>query len=94
MKKLLEGNKPLLIRMPLVPGWNNDKKNLEETGRFLESHRNGVELEILPYHRYGESKYERLGLSYALGDVKAPSPDEMAMAQDILSGYDIRLVST
>jgi pyruvate formate lyase activating enzyme len=92
LARLLGGSKPLLVRMPLVPGWNDDRENLEQTGRFLESHRKGVELELLPYHRYGEAKYERLGLNYSLAEVVPPTPAEMARALDVLGAYNIRLV--
>lgn len=92
LARLLGGSKPLLVRMPLVPGWNDDRDNLEQMGRFLESHRNGVELELLPYHRFGEGKYERLGLQYSLADVKPPSEKQMDRARNVFGQFNVQIV--
>lgn len=73
LKKLLTGfpELPVLVRTPVVPGFNNTEQDAEAIGRFLKGHGN-VRYEALPYHRLGTQKYAFLGMEYPLGDVSLP----------------------
>ena len=55
----------VLIRMPLIPGLNDDPAGLEAAFAMLrEEVAQGADIagvDILPYHRYGEGKYRQLG---------------------------------
>lgn len=57
--------KKVLIRMPLLPGLNDDPAGLEAAFAMLrEEAAQGADIagvELLPYHRYGEGKYRQLG---------------------------------
>lgn len=48
------------IRVPLIPGVNTDRRNLEETAAFCAGLRNVKALEFLPYHRLGQAAYGKL----------------------------------
>lgn len=89
---LLRGKKPLLVRLPLIPGLNDSEDNLRATASFLEREREGAALEILKYHRMGICHYEELGRSYPLPDVAPPTDGEYARAKEILSSYKIRVL--
>lgn len=92
MAILLRSDQEMLVRMPLIPGVNDDVTNLEELGTFLQSHREGARLELLPFHRLGESKYERLDRPYGMADIPPPSNAEMRKAAAILRDFKINLV--
>ncbi|MBN1946017.1 MAG: glycyl-radical enzyme activating protein [Bradymonadales bacterium] len=66
----------LVIRLPLIPGYNDDPVNLAATLRFLEEIGAG-ELEILPLHRLGQSKYEQLGMADPYVDQSPPSQERV-----------------
>lgn len=89
---LLENHGDVLVRMPLIPGVNDDETNLEMLGGFLQDARKGVELELLPYHRLGESKYERLGRTYPMPNIRKPSKEMMDTALGRLKKFNINLV--
>jgi pyruvate formate lyase activating enzyme len=91
---LLKSDRDVLVRRPLIPGLNDDADELNALGLFLESLRPGVQLELLPYHRLGESKFERLGREYLLSEIKPPGKEEMTRAGQILGKYDIEVVTT
>ena len=63
--------KKVLIRMPLIPGLNDDPAGLEAAFAMLrEEAARGADIvgvELLPYHRYGEGKYRQLGRAYPCG---------------------------
>jgi pyruvate formate lyase activating enzyme len=48
------------VRIPVVPGANDDPENWRATAAFLTSLPEVPPVELLPYHRLGESKFERL----------------------------------
>ena len=53
----------VLIRIPVVPGFNTDEKSFTGFASFLQ--RLGVcQVELLPYHFLGEGKYAMLGMEY------------------------------
>lgn len=62
-KRLRDSHARMWIRTPLIPGFNMDKEELEKI-RFFVSDVLGVEHhDELPYHNYGEGKYNMLGMS-------------------------------
>lgn len=72
-----ELKRPLILRLAVVPEMNDSRENLRETARFLKDLPGGCELNLLPYHQYGVSKYDWLGVKYKLADVKPPSRDQL-----------------
>lgn len=63
-KKLGEIHFPVLIRVPLIPRYNDTPKNVRALGAFLQGC-GLTKVEIMPYHTYGLSKYTALGKTYA-----------------------------
>lgn len=57
----------VVFRQPLIPGVNDSIGNIEATARFLTSlGKNATRLEIMPYHRMGQSKYRALNMLCAM----------------------------
>jgi pyruvate formate lyase activating enzyme len=94
MALLLKSGKDVLVRRPLIPGINDDADELNALGNYLQSLRPGLQLELLPYHRLGASKFERLGREYRLAKIKPPTEEEMLAAKQLLETYDIEVVKT
>jgi len=69
LRNLSRLNKPIIARMPLIPGYNDSFNNIESTVDFVKSLDNIQRLEILPYHRLGQAKYKSLGREYELKDL-------------------------
>jgi pyruvate formate lyase activating enzyme len=65
------------IRVPVIPGLNDDEANLEATARFLQSLAGVRQVDLLPYHRTGEAKFARMGRDYALAGVQAPTSQRL-----------------
>jgi pyruvate formate lyase activating enzyme len=78
---LTELNKPVWIRFVLVPGLTDSEDNLIRLGEFIERMPNVEKLEILPYHRMGVYKWEKLGIEYTLQDVPEASQADIERAQ-------------
>lgn len=67
-----------IARIPLIPGVNDDEAHIDAVLDAVLPYPNVSELELLPYHRFGDSKYEFLGQVYALEDFTPPAPEPLA----------------
>jgi len=74
----------VLVRVPLIPGVNDDPENLGATARFLNGLRRIPPVDLLPYHRLGVEKYHRTGRVYSLSDVAPPPRDSIRRAVRLL----------
>lgn len=61
----------VIVRLPLVPGCNDGEENLTASARFVSSLEGTPELNLLPYHDLGSSKYEMIGAEYTLDGVES-----------------------
>lgn len=71
-KYLSEIGKPVWIRHVIIPGYTDDKEDIDAMVEFLETLSNVERIELLPYHSFGESKWPQLGCQYPLAGVKPP----------------------
>ncbi|MBE6087512.1 MULTISPECIES: glycerol dehydratase activator DhaB2 [Clostridium] len=69
--------KEIIIRIPVIEGFNADLQSIGEIAQFSKSLTNLKRIDLLPYHNYGENKYEAIGRDYLLGELKSPSEDKM-----------------
>jgi pyruvate formate lyase activating enzyme len=79
---------PVWVRIPVVWNVNITKDEMTHIADFLK-HLKIEHVELIPYHRYGISKYEKYGLDYALKDIKEPTEHELKLCEDILKRHDI-----
>ncbi len=69
----------VVIRVPLVPGVNDDPAEINEMARFVS--RLGLRrLDLLPYHRLGLQKYRRLGVPCEFSGISEPSAEQIRQA--------------
>jgi pyruvate formate lyase activating enzyme len=73
-----------IARTPLIPGVNADEEHIRAVLEFIRPHKNVIDYELLPYHRFGLGKYELLGEVYELDDYKTPSAELVASLQAII----------
>ena len=73
-----------IARTPLIPGVNADEEHIRAVLAFIRPHKNVIDYELLPYHRFGLGKYESLGVVYELDDYKTPSDELVQRLQAII----------
>lgn len=76
------GNR-MWVRYVLVPGLTDEKENVTAVADFVATLDGVDRVEIMPYHEFGELKYEALGWSYRLADVEPPTKDQVRSAQEV-----------
>jgi pyruvate formate lyase activating enzyme len=77
-------NTEFVARTPLIPGVNDDEEHIRAVLEFIRPHKNVIEYELLPYHRFGTSKYGFLGKVYELDDFTTPSDESVQRLQAII----------
>lgn len=76
-KKIAKTGQHLIIRVPVVPTFNDTPEEILAIAQFARSLRGVEELHLLPYHRLGQDKYEGIGRTYLLEDILPPSNEKM-----------------
>jgi pyruvate formate lyase activating enzyme len=90
IRRLSAEGKPVWVRIPVIPGINDDLENFERTGEFAASLR-GVELvELLPYHGSGAAKYAGLDRAYLLQEVSSMKNSSLKNLAELLEGFGLR----
>ena len=76
LRRLDEAGANLTLRCPVIPGVNDNEEHLRELFRLWKSLRSAPVVEILPHHRMGEAKRERIGKTSA--GARFPQADPQA----------------
>lgn len=80
---------PFIIRVSLIPGVNDYEEDVRAIGSFAASLKDGVEVNLLPYHRLGMSKYDSLDREYRLRSLPSLAPAECQTAREILQSFGL-----
>ncbi len=84
---LLDAGKRIVIRIPIVPGFNDDRANIEMTAEFVKSLGTVDKIDVLPYNRGGREKSARLTTEFDLMEADVPDDEKMAMIVETIESY-------
>ena len=76
-KKIAKSGVELIIRTPVVPGFNDTAEEIRVISKFAATLPGVKEHHLLPYHRLGQDKYDGLNRNYALKGVEPPTQERM-----------------
>ena len=88
--KVLEREVPIVIRIPIIKGINDNEENLTNTMEFLKKNNKKGKIqriELLPYHKLGINKYKKLAMTYELEDLQRPSQTSLNEAELLVSSF-------
>lgn len=68
LEKVSAQHSNVLIRVPLIPGFNDSRKDAEGFAIFFKEHIKGThtKVEFLTYHEFGKGKWEQCGKEYKM----------------------------
>lgn len=92
LRWLAEQNRPVIVRVPVIPGYTDSDANLSAISKFVRSL--GLQrIDLLPYHHIAADKYRRLRLKYRMDGVAVPAPERMSAIAESLSheGFGVRI---
>lgn len=93
-KKIAQMGGKFQIRIPTIPGFNDSFENMHATAEFCLSLGSAVELvQLLPYHHYGASKYERIQAYDPMpADIQPPSDEKMQEYLAVFTSYGLNTI--
>jgi pyruvate formate lyase activating enzyme len=78
------------IRYPVIPGCNDSASEIKSAAAFVA--KLPVEkVSLLPYHRMGIQKYERLGREYSLSQLLPPTEEFMENIRKVFESFGLRV---
>lgn len=89
-RRIDERANKLIIRVPVIPGFNATKEEIGQIAAFVSSLKNTNELHLLPYHKFGTDKYRWLGREYTLPDAEPPSNETMLDLKAAAEQYGLK----
>ena len=92
-RKAVGGPSDIVIRIPVVPGFNDDEDHIGRLRKFITDNKTEriKAINLLPYHRIGISKYRNLKKEFSMGDISGPTEGEMNYMKEFFSGTGIKV---
>ncbi|HML74669.1 MAG TPA: glycyl-radical enzyme activating protein [Anaerohalosphaeraceae bacterium] len=88
---LAEKRKPVIVRIPVIPGFNDHPETINTIGKLVADMKNIHQIDLLPYNTGGQSKSQRMGKQYQMPGIQEPSGLNIKELADILitMGYKV-----
>jgi pyruvate formate lyase activating enzyme len=91
LRHLAQKEIDLIIRIPLIPGVNDDVDNLDRTGSFLNDLPGVQKVHILPYHDFQKSKFNRFKMQDGNWNITLPTQDMILYAKKRLENFGLKV---
>jgi pyruvate formate lyase activating enzyme len=83
LEKLVQTEKQIYIRIPIIPTITDTPANLSDLRAYLTRIKGFSQINILPYNELGLHKYEQLQQPYRLSGISPPTQSQMEEIQRI-----------
>ena len=91
LRYLLEAKAAIWVRIPLIAGCNDQPEEWKPAAEMIAALNADSTVHLLPYHRFGEDKYARLGKAYQLPGAEAPSTSQLDSLRRIFHNKGLRV---
>ena len=91
LRLLSAGGADIIIRIPLIPGVNDDENDIAAAGEFIAGLPQRHAVHLLPYHRAANGKYRKLGLRCHGENVVPPPGEQVAHVARQLSHFGFKV---
>ncbi len=90
---LIKQKKNLIIRYPMIPGFNDSKEHIMKMIKLLTDLTYQSEIHILPYHRIGKDKYSRFEKKNRMPDIPSLSEEDTFWAKELFeqAGFKVNI---
>lgn len=88
LRRISKCGKSLEIRIPVIPGFNDDETTINSFGELLSGISGISAVRLLPYHE-ARSKYDAIGKRYAMPSCSIPSRKKMDEIAERLSFFNL-----
>ncbi|KKM10699.1 hypothetical protein SY88_13325 [Clostridiales bacterium PH28_bin88] len=92
LRALSQSHGNIVVRIPVIPGVNDNRENILSTGEFVSGLSGVREINLLPYHKAGIHKYQRLAKTYSLPETKPPANETMDELAEELKRVSYKMI--
>lgn len=85
LRKLDKTGKPIEIRIPIIPGYNDSEENIEAVSNFIKGLKSIKGVKLLPYHKLGLSKPWLFNNRRGILDIEPPKKDKIERLKEIVA---------
>ena len=91
LRRISDRGKKIIIRIPVVKGFNDDDESISEIIDLLKEAPNVHYISLLPFHRTGFDKYRRLGRHWLMGDMQNMKAEELTSMAEMFrkAGFSV-----
>jgi pyruvate formate lyase activating enzyme len=92
-KLVLASGKDVMVRIPVIPGVNDDAEHIERLKNFLIETKTGSlrKINLLPYHKTGSSKYKKFNIPYRMGNTEPPGKEKMQALKELFMQTGVKV---
>jgi pyruvate formate lyase activating enzyme len=92
LQKVVRIGKPIIVRIPIVPGYTDSDRNILGIGQFLSRLPAPVRrVDLIGFHKFAVSKYAALKKKHMLDTIPAPSESELLRIKRMLEAFGLRV---
>lgn len=91
LRKLAEAGHRIIIRIPVIPGFNDTSEGIRNIGEYVRSLPGIREVSLLPYHDIAGEKYKRLNKPTLLDGLKPHTEVQIQEIKSKLEDFDLRV---
>lgn len=91
LKRLDSMGKPIIIRYPFIPGYNDSQETIKAIAALLEKLKSVQRVDIIGYHEYSKTRYKELGMQYPLEHIKStPTNERLESVKTIFEQHGLK----
>jgi pyruvate formate lyase activating enzyme len=80
---------PVTVRIPLVPGVNDDEENIRAVAQFVADLGTVPPVHLLPFHAGASGKYRALGMEYTMEGMRSPSQEHLQSLASLITAHGV-----
>lgn len=81
---LCKENIPTTVRQVIIPTKNDTEENILALREIVTAHKNVDKVELLPFRKICQVKYDKMGLEFPFGSIPEPTKERMASLEELL----------
>ncbi len=75
---------PTILRQVIIPSINDNEENIEELSKIIKRYKCVRDIELLPFKKMCQAKYDNLGIEFKLKEIPEPKKEDIKKLQNIL----------
>jgi pyruvate formate lyase activating enzyme len=92
LRALSHSEVDIWVRIPLIPGFNDDSANIEDIGAFLDELSRRHRIYVLPYHELADGKRARMEKPGGRTGVHSPNTEMLDAVAEKLARHDLEVI--